>query len=127
MVQEGGKKKKNKNKNKKNKQQAEGGSEQSVVETSPAPAAAAPTPAVPESSAPVVAKSETKVNGVTNTTYKDKVILNNLVAEASQWMNYNWSAIQEAEVRYQTYLAQNAKVISSFSVWFSCSLIHVHA
>ena len=45
----------------------------------------------------------------TNKVNKNELVLKNLAAEASQYMTYNWSGIQEAESKYQIYLASQRK------------------
>ena len=55
----------------------------------------------------------------TNHVNRNELVLKNLALEASQWTNYNWSAIQEAEAKYQIYLASQRKVCK---VWFSTLL-----
>ena len=55
----------------------------------------------------------------TNHVNRNELVLKNLALEASQWTNYNWSAIQEAEAKYQIYLASQRKVCK---VWFSILL-----
>ena len=62
----------------------------------------------------VVPKPTTNANAVPTTTTnhvnRNELVLKNLAFEASQWTNYNWSAIQEAEAKYQIYLASQRKV-----------------
>ena len=95
MVQD--KKKKNKKNKNKNKSQN---------------AAAPETP--PEVSVPEQQpKVEPIVNGLNNTSINqndEAAVMKSLTAEASHWMTYNWPAIQDAEAKYQTYLANKRKV-----------------
>ena len=102
MVQDGGKKKKNKNKNKKKQQQNQENNEV-AVETQPQQneVSVVPEPVLSKPAQPLVNGNANKVCNLTNLAY-----------EAAQFSNYNWAAIQEAEERYQIYLASkdNAKV-----------------
>jgi hypothetical protein len=132
MVQEGGAaaagggggKKKNKNKKNKNKnknqqnQLANNGSlnqQQSQAQPeahagdhqAPVPEPVVPQPVKPTSQAPTKKVVSTpKVVAAPN--YEEQK-MKNLIAEASQWSNYNWSAIQDAEAKYQSYLATQRK------------------
>jgi len=108
MVQDGGKKKKNKNKNKKKQQQNEATSQPEAEQQTSVPLEVVAEPVKQHAPKPV---TNNHVNAVTNTNNvnKNELILKNLAAEASQWMNYNWSAIQEAESKYQIYLASQRK------------------
>ena len=120
MVQEGGKKKKNKNK-KKNKQ---GNQEDQQIPSNSQQQQQAPL-AVPDiepdtSNDFVVVPNPTPnanklVNGVnTNKVIQDfncnETMLKNLALEAKQYYGYDWSLIQDAETKYQTYLAKKRKV-----------------
>lgn len=92
MVQD--KKKKNKKNKNKNKNQAN--------ET--------PPEVVPQTEVP----AEPIANGLTtnaNQTIQndESSVMKSLTAEASQWTTYNWAAIQDAEAKYQTYLATKRK------------------
>ena len=120
MVQDGGasgasKKKKNKNKNKKKQQQTNG---------DPAAAASGPSQQPPQRleglpaentfQEPVVLTARptpTDNNGFAT----NNDTLKGLSAEAAHWMTYNWSAIHEAEAKYQSYLAANRR---TFKVCF---------
>ena len=103
MVQEGGKKKKNKNKNKKKNQVAQNDHEHQRAPVAEPEPSGVQTP-------PPTNPTKPLVNGiVTNPVNKEDAVLKNLAAEASHFMNYNYFAIQEAESRYQTYLAASRK------------------
>ena len=52
----------------------------------------------------------------TNKVNKNELVLKNLAAEASQYMTYNWSGIQEAESKYQIYLASQRKACKVFII-----------
>ncbi len=106
MVQEGAKnKKKNKNKNKKNKNQSPSGQpDDQVAQQQPAPPAGSGQ-ALAENDQPALLRPLT--NGFKQ---NSNAALDGLAFEASHWMNYNLSAIQEAESKYQIYLASNNKV-----------------
>ena len=56
----------------------------------------------------------------TNKVNKNELVLKNLAAEASQYMTYNWSGIQEAESKYQIYLASQRKACKVFIICFFC-------
>lgn len=116
MVQDGGKKKKNKNRNKKKQNEGEQAPQQHQeprVAPFAVPEIASISTPPPPASVPAFEKKP--VNGMTNGFVKNtninnhEVVLKGLAAEASHWMNYNWSAIQDAEAKYQTYLAANKK------------------
>ena len=56
----------------------------------------------------------------TNKVNKNELVLKNLAAEASQYMTYNWSGIQEAESKYQIYLASQRKACKVFIIYSFC-------
>ena len=56
----------------------------------------------------------------TNKVNKNELVLKNLAAEASQYMTYNFSAIQEAESKYQIYLASQRKACKVFIICLLC-------
>ena len=99
MVQDKKKKnKKNKNKNK---------SQNAAAPETP------PEVSVPEQVVEQQPKVEPIVNGLNNTSINqndEAAVMKSLTAEASHWMTYNWPAIQDAEAKYQTYLANKRKV-----------------
>ena len=103
MVQD--KKKKNKKNKNKNKPQA--------TQPETPPEVTPPAEAVEDLQPPT--KVVEIVNGVTtnqinNCINNEESAMKGLAAEASQWMTYNWAAIQDAEAKYQTYLATSKKV-----------------
>ena len=56
----------------------------------------------------------------TNNVNKNELVLKHLAAEASQYMTYNWSGIQEAESKYQIYLASQRKACKVFIICYFC-------
>ena len=123
MVQEGGKKKKNKNK-KKNKQanQDDQQPSQSQQQQQQQQAPLAVPDIEPETTNdfvvvpnPTTNNANKLVNGlVTNKVVPDlnckETMLKNLAMEAKTYYGYDWSMIQDAETKYQTYLAKKRKV-----------------
>ena len=100
MVQD--KKKKNKKNKNKNKNQAN--------ETPPevvAPQAEVASD-IPKVEQPIVNGLTTNANQTIQN--DESSVIKSLTAEASHWMTYNWPAIQDAEAKYQTYLATKRKV-----------------
>ena len=100
MVQD--KKKKNKKNKNKNKNQAN--------ETPPevvAPQAEVASD-IPKVEQPIVNGLTTNANQTIQN--DESSVMKSLTAEASQWTTYNWAAIQDAEAKYQTYLATKRKV-----------------
>ena len=93
MVQD--KKKKNKKNKNKNKNQAN--------ETPPEVVPQAEVPAEPIANGLTTNANQTIQND-------ESSVMKSLTAEASQWTTYNWAAIQDAEAKYQTYLATKRKV-----------------
>ena len=93
MVQD--KKKKNKKNKNKNKNQAN--------ETPPGVVPQAEVPAEPIANGLTTNANQTIQND-------ESSVMKSLTAEASQWTTYNWAAIQDAEAKYQTYLATKRKV-----------------
>ena len=126
MVQEGGKKKKNKNK-KKNKQGNQD-DQQAQQQQHQQQAPLAVPDVEPETTNdfvvvpnPTPNNANKLVNGlVTNKVVTDfnckETMLKNLAMEAKQYYGYDWSMIQDAETKYQTYLAKKRKV------WFLISM-----
>lgn len=94
MVQD--KKKKNKKNKNKNKNQAN----ETPPEVVPQ---AAEVPAEPIANGLTTNANQTIQND-------ESSVMKSLTAEASQWTTYNWAAIQDAEAKYQTYLATKRKV-----------------
>ena len=104
MVQD--KKKKNKKNKNKNKNQAN--------ETPPevvAPQAEVASD-IPKVEQPIVNGLTTNANQTIQN--DESSVIKSLTAEASHWMTYNWPAIQDAEAKYQTYLATKRKVYKWF-------------
>jgi len=117
MVQDGatggGKKKKNRNKNKKNKQQQqdENNSQPEIEQQTTSETLEVVSQSATKQHAPNPVTNN-RVNSAvpnTNKVNKNELVLKNLAAEASQYMTYNWSGIQEAESKYQIYLASQRK------------------